>query len=111
MWIFISFTSCIHGQLYEVVGTLRGSVLNEASKIYAQQPKFQVEERNGVMSVVLVRWKFDISIHLSWALIFSCSAYSFIKVPISSQLTTVFFNIEGKYERKRRRRSGASISH
>ena len=44
------------------------------------------------MSVPLVRWNFDISILLGLVIIFSFSAYSFIKVSKSSLLTTVFLN-------------------
>ena len=61
--------------------------------------------------VPFVREKVDMSIQLVFAIIFSFSAYSLIKVPISSLLTTVVLNIGGKFEKQLRRCWGTSISH
>ena len=61
--------------------------------------------------VPFVRLKLDISILLGCAIHFSFSAYSLIKVPISSLLTTAFLKIGKKFEKQLRRCSGISISH
>ena len=49
--------------------------------------------------VPFVRIKLDMSTFLGYAIIFSFSAYSLIRLPISSLLTIVFLNVGGKFQK------------
>ena len=80
------------------------NVLNHFFRVYCTNrwnflhasPSFNWNKSTRVMGVPLVRWKLDICILLSWATVFSFSAYSLSKVSqqMSSLLSTVFWKME-----------------
>ena len=63
------------------------------------RPSCKKNKSKGVIMVPFLRIKLDMSNLLGWIIIFSYSAYCFVRLPISSLLTTVFLNMVVKLEK------------